>query len=80
MDKATLSTFSEFWVTGTPLSVQRLPHLTDEEHDLFIYLMKENIRLEQERISYVYAIRYIRERYLSLNCEDVLLNHNFTLE
>ncbi len=60
MDKTTLQTFKEFQVAGTPTSAQHLPYLTSEEHVLFEYLAKENIRLEQERISHTYAVKSIQ--------------------
>ncbi len=37
------------------------PLITSEEHTLFEYLAKENIRLEQERISQSYAVEHIHE-------------------
>lgn len=60
MDEATLQTFSEFCVEGTPCSVAQLPHLTKEEHTLFQRLTRENIRLEQERINYSYALQCLQ--------------------
>jgi hypothetical protein len=45
MDEETLHTFSDFCVEGTPCPAQRLAHLTAEEHALFQYLARENIRL-----------------------------------
>ncbi|HEU0004115.1 MAG TPA: Wadjet anti-phage system protein JetD domain-containing protein [Ktedonobacteraceae bacterium] len=59
MDRETLSTFSEFCVVGTPCLIQQLPHLTDEEHTLFLHLAENNLRLEQERISHAYAVRQL---------------------
>ena len=61
MDEATLATFKEFWVTSTPSSLPYPLHLTQEEKTLFTYVTQENIRLEQERISYGYAVERIRE-------------------
>ena len=61
MDETTLQTFSHFWVRGTPCTVQQLACLTPEEHALFQYLARENIRLEQERIDYSYALRCLHE-------------------
>lgn len=59
MDEGTLQTFSGFYVTGTPCAVRQLPCLTPEEHTLFVYLSEQNVRLEQERISHVYALEQI---------------------
>ncbi|MBE3561019.1 MAG: hypothetical protein IMW89_17615 [Ktedonobacteraceae bacterium] len=56
MDEATLEAFAEFCVTGTSCPVRQLPHLTPEEHQLFLRLVDGNIRLEQEHISYEYAL------------------------
>lgn len=61
MDQETLSTFPAFCVTGTPCPPQRLPHLTPEEHALFVHLAKEGIRLEQERISHTYALKQLEQ-------------------
>jgi hypothetical protein len=57
MDWETLSTFSAFCVSSTPSPVRQLPHLTPEEHALFLHLAENNLRLEQERISHAYAVR-----------------------
>ena len=57
MDEVTLQTFSNFCVKGTPCTVQQLSHLTSEEHALFRYLARENLRLEQERIDHAYALQ-----------------------
>ncbi len=73
MDEATLRTFKEFQVTGTPTSTQHLSHLTFEEHALFEYLTKENIRLEQERISQRYAVEHIHEGLQALMQQTGLL-------
>lgn len=60
MDEATLAAFAEFCVSGTPCRVRLLPHLTAEEHALFLRLAQEEHRLEQERISHIYALQHIR--------------------
>ncbi|HJT55029.1 MAG TPA: Wadjet anti-phage system protein JetD domain-containing protein [Ktedonobacteraceae bacterium] len=59
MDWETLSAFSEFCVAGTPCLIRQLPHLTDEEHALFLHLAENNLRLEQEHISHTYAVRQL---------------------
>jgi len=61
MDRETLSTFADFAVTGVPCPVQELPHLTPDEHDLFVYLAEHCLRLEQERISHSYAMGRIMD-------------------
>jgi hypothetical protein len=59
MDKETLDTFIHFGVPGTPTIVRHLPHLTPQEHELFLHLAQNNIRLEQERIHHAYALQHI---------------------
>jgi hypothetical protein len=55
MDAATFEAFREFAVPGTPCAVAELPYLTSEEQALFARLAVATLRLEQERISHVYA-------------------------
>lgn len=64
MDEATLQTFSDFCVKGTPCTIQQLPHLTLEEHVLFQHLARENKRLEQEHIDHAYALQHLSEYLL----------------
>jgi hypothetical protein len=59
MDQETCTAFAEFCVVGTPCRVRNLPYLTEEEHKLFIQLAETEQRLEQERISYPYALQQI---------------------
>ncbi len=59
MNEVTLQTFADFCVAGMACSARQLPYLTPEEHALFLRLSGENIRLEQERISHVYALEQI---------------------
>jgi hypothetical protein len=59
MDWETLSAFSEFCVASTPCLIRQLPHLTHEEHALFLHLVENNLRLEQEHISHAYAVRWL---------------------
>ena len=56
MDWETLSTFADYCVESTPCPIRHLPHLTPEEHELFVHLAEHNLRLEQERISHTYAV------------------------
>lgn len=60
MDETTFNTFSEWSVAGTPCRVRQLPYLTSEEHALFVQLAENERRLEQERISYTYALQQLR--------------------
>lgn len=59
MDQQTFTAFSSYCVKSTPCPVQQLPHLTTEEHALFLHLAEHNLRLEQERISHPYALRQL---------------------
>jgi Uncharacterized protein conserved in bacteria len=70
MDEITLRTFATFRVAGTPCPIQHLPYLTEEEHLLFTRLAKENIRLEQERITHTYALTYIQECFQRLRYHE----------
>jgi hypothetical protein len=56
MDQETFSAFATFCVASTPCLIRQLPHLTPEEHDLFLHLAENGLRLEQERISHAYAL------------------------
>lgn len=64
MDEQTFQTFSPFHVEGTPCSIRQLPHLTAEEHRLFLHLSERTLRLEQERISHAYALEGIKRCFL----------------
>lgn len=64
MDEQTFQTFSPFHVEGTPCSIRQLPHLTEEEHRLFLHLSERTLRLEQERISHAYALEGIKRCFL----------------
>lgn len=66
MDEATFATFAAFSVPGTPCRVRALPFLTSTEHDLFLRLAQETIRLEQERISHAYALEKIQAALVHL--------------
>lgn len=59
MDEETFGAFKEFSVTGTVCSIEKLPYLTLEEHDLFTRLSKQTIRLEQERIGQDFVIHML---------------------
>lgn len=59
MDEETLSNFPV--ASGTPAGYQNLPRLTEAELKLYQYLQKNNIRLEQEKISQKYAEEMIKE-------------------
>jgi hypothetical protein len=53
MDEETLSHFSP--AEGTPATKQALTQLTESEQKLYAYLQQHNIRLEQEKITQVFA-------------------------
>ena len=51
MDDATFERYKIYCVDGTPIiKPSLLPNLTPQESDLYMYLAKNNLRLEQERI------------------------------
>lgn len=56
MESETFNTFRAFAVRGQPAPLVDLPHLTTAEHALYRVLAREQVRLEQERISYAYAL------------------------
>lgn len=51
MDWYTLHRYEAFWVTGTYKNVTSLAQLNPDEEDVFQFLQRRNLRLEQERIS-----------------------------
>lgn len=63
MDFETFREFQDLAVTGADTNVVALENLTDEEREMFEYLikLKENNRLEQEKIPHVYALEKIHE-------------------
>ena len=63
MDQETLSTFADFCVESTSCPIRQLPHLTPEEHVLFLHLAENSLRLEQERISHAYVLQQL-ERFM----------------
>lgn len=56
MDRPTFDAFFE-GDKGTPTNIERDLSLTLEENDMFQYLKLNNLRLEQEKIPYEYALR-----------------------
>jgi hypothetical protein len=54
MDKTTYNEFSEFSVHSAYRKTE-LPFLNEDEEEMYHFLLKENRRLEQERISNVYV-------------------------
>ncbi|GHO53744.1 Wadjet anti-phage system protein JetD domain-containing protein [Ktedonobacter robiniae] len=70
MEKETLQIFAEYCVRGTPCAVRRLPYLTADEHELFLHLAQNSIRLEQERITHAYALRQIQNTLLQMRNRD----------
>lgn len=57
------NTFQQFFEneTGTISKVATLSHLTANEHDLFLYLKKNNFRLEQEKIPLEYVYQHLQK-------------------
>ena len=58
MDRATFDAFFE-GDTGKPTNVEKDLYLTPEENEMYQYLKSKNLRLEQEKIPYVYAYQRI---------------------
>jgi hypothetical protein len=52
-------TFVDFCVPSTPCPIRRLPHLTPEEHDLFVCLSEHELHLEQKRFSHSDAVNQL---------------------
>lgn len=50
MDREVLDAYNEFIVNGTVSKIKGVTLLSNEESDLYTYLMENNLRLEQERI------------------------------
>lgn len=63
MDIETFTEFKDLAVTGTDTKLTTLKHLNLEEHKMFEHLinLKENNRLEQEKIPHAYALKRINE-------------------
>lgn len=59
MDFETLEAFKKESVVGTLTNVDCLNNLTEDEKLIFDHVKTNNIRLEQEKISYQYAKEYI---------------------
>jgi hypothetical protein len=61
MDFETFDHFRNFRVRGPVLTFNSLPQLTNEESNLFQYLLslKDGNRLEQERITHQFALNKI---------------------
>ncbi len=64
MDFETLDIFEKESVEGTLTNVDSLNNLTMDEKQVFNYVKANNIRLEQEKISYQYAKDYIGRHVL----------------
>lgn len=50
MDMEIVEKYNEFIVPGNPVSAKVPSYLSDEEHAVYYFLLKNNFRLEQERI------------------------------
>jgi hypothetical protein len=59
MDAETLHAFKAFWVQGVSYTAEALPHLTNNEQQLYVELRDDRhglrVRLEQERIAWDWA-------------------------
>ena len=63
MDFETFNEFRNFTVTGSETAITELEHLNYNEHHLYSNLLglKENNRLEQEKIPHSYALSKIQD-------------------
>ena len=59
MDFATLNCFKDDWGIGEKTNVSELTNLNKEEINLFNYLKENNLRLEQEKITQEYVLKYL---------------------
>ncbi|WP_165423172.1 DUF2220 domain-containing protein [Ktedonosporobacter rubrisoli] len=66
MEKETLQIFAQFCVRATPCAVRNLPYLTADEHELFLHLAHNTIRLEQEHTTHAHAPSQIQKRLLQM--------------
>ncbi len=62
MDQATFDAHRHLISSGKETDVVSLPHLTDEERDLFLLLKRNNWRVEQERL----GVEWVRDRLTGL--------------
>lgn len=60
MDQVTFEAFADYAVTGTSTKIHDLPELTNEEAAFYRWLAERNLRLEQERIPYTYALEHLK--------------------
>ena len=65
MDKETLDAFPTKIINGTPTNITYLEHLNTKENLFYNYLKNNNIRLEQERISYDYFTKILFSAIMS---------------
>lgn len=56
MDMKTLQAFKEDWGKGVPSAITELANLTVEEAEVYKFIFKNNIRLEQEKIPNTYIL------------------------
>jgi hypothetical protein len=56
MDRAVLDRFSRFAVRGTDIKCAEPPNLTDAEQEAFRLCLRDNLRLEQERIDHAFVL------------------------
>ncbi|MDX2173853.1 MAG: DUF2220 family protein [Bacteroidota bacterium] len=60
MDKITLDNFKEFQVMGTNMEDTLLKHLNSDELEFYRYLRINRIRLEQEKVSNDYVLKFLK--------------------
>lgn len=60
MDQATFNKHRQLITEGEPTDAVTLPHLQDEELELFVLLKQNNWRIEQERLAADYVCRMVQ--------------------
>ncbi len=61
MNRATFDAYQDFVVDGKAVKIGELPNLIPEENALCQYLATHNLRLEQERIPYTFAVQKLKD-------------------
>lgn len=67
MDQEVMDIFGDFAVKGTRCNKGFLPRLSPQEFHLFAFLCRQNLRLEQERISQAYVQQNMHELFLGIH-------------
>lgn len=63
MEMEVLASHNNFVVQGTLSKVESLPYLSNDESEVYLYLLKNNLRLEQERIPQSLIIKELSKKF-----------------